>query len=1270
MKHCKRLLSLLLAMAVGLSLAVPALADGAASAPDGSALSPDEPVRAIVLYGGNADPDRMARTLGTVPGTELLYCYSLLFSGAAVETTAAALETLEALDGVDRVVLSQTHSQPRADAASLPDSNSLSVMGFDLPREPGLNGDGMVIAVLDTGLRATHEAFTDYGLAQSPAISREDAAAFVSEGGTPGVYLSARIPFAYDYYEGDQDVSSSSEHGTHVSALAAGYALNEDGTVKFQGAAPAAQLLCMKVFPDNADAGADDAVILKAMEDAFALGADVINLSLGSDNGFSRDGALDGLYCAAFQRLREAGVILCCAAGNSSTILTQKSWGVPLPTGDYTDYGSVGSPGAYLGAASIAAVNTTSYLAFGCIEAGGKKLSYQAGSPTEGSTLPALSTLAGEPLTYVAVGGVGTAEDFAGLDLSGKVALVSRGGITFTEKAQNAADAGAAACLIYNNEEGDIIPAVETLPIPCAALSQADGAYLLQLAGEAGTGALTVHMGVFLLESRDRPTILEASAWGTTSDLRLVPTLAAPGGSILSAAGQADTDYALLSGTSMASANAAGAFAVLLQALRERGYTDRAEAAGLAEQLLESTAVLLTGEDGTPLSPRRQGAGLIDLSAALNTGVVITQPLLELGDSASGQFTLSFDIRNLTQNSVTLSLSAAVLTDDYAVDDESGSYSLLTPLDITGSVTVSGPSSVTVPGGGTRAVKLTLTVDQSLRRELAEVYSNGFFTEGYLTADDAEGHTVHAAFLGYCGDWSAAPIVEQTDFRDVLNATAMLAETVDEETGQTLLELGFTYLDVLPVNLGANLPYLTSDGSLPYDAPLLGENAYGHVLHSDARNALAGQETDAVFSGGSQFFTEVYTLRNAAHLIMVVSDARTGDIYYVDDTPWLTKATLDEFTSEYSPSGWFCWDGLDAGGNPLPDNTQVNVEFYGWLDSDSGMCAAYERQNSDMERPESYRWLTGGGYDSYIEWSFPITIDASAPALAGAPVYDAARNTLTVTLTDNQFLAYAAIYDGENALLAEEICADETAGTSHALTADLSAYETLPDTLYVAAADYASNLSGISIDLSAVPDGETVSVSSCAMALLTDVDRSAWYHEAVDYVCAAGLMTGLEAQTFRPGENVTRAEAVTILYRLAGGPAPAGEDGDPAAGLPFTDVMSSVWFWDALLWSYSSGLVNGFDAATFGGFAYVTRQQLAVMLYRYVILTGGGAAPNAAADLSVYSDGDRVDGWAREAMAWAVGEGLLSACSDGTLRPGSYVTRAEAAQILMRFLGG
>lgn len=1206
----KKLISLALTAVMLLSLAAPV------SAAETAVCS------AIVTFAEGADADAVCAALEALPGVTVRWQYRTLFDGAAIEGNAAALQRAADCGSVATLSLARTWALPMVEEGTL--SNALDVMQGEALTE---RGDGMVIAVLDSGLYVTHEAFRDYGILEAPALSREEVEAFSDEGGTQGRYISQKIPFAYDYSDKDRSVHSADNHGTHVAGLAVGYAQREDGSVKFTGVAPAAQLLCMKVFPDDSSLGANDADILKAMEDALLLGADVVNLSLGTEGDFMQGGDTAALYQTAIAQLREAGVIVCCAAGNSADALYGKRDGILYPTADYTDYGAACLPAAYPGTVAVGAVNALRIDGEGTVVVDGTAISYVEGeSEREEDILPGWESLAGQELPYVMVGGVGAKEEYEGLDLTGCVAVVARGEIYFSEKVQNAAAAGAAACLIYNNESGVIRPSVEGTTIPSALITQTAGAYLAECAKD-GRGLLRVTARGEQIDTGEALSMLDASAWGATSDLRLVPTLSAPGGSVYSAVTGATDAYAYLSGTSMAAPNASGAFALLLEALTKRGVTDKGERATLAEDLLTSTAVLVTDEAGTPLSPRRQGAGVIDLTAALTSRAVVVNPILTLGDKLGRTLKLSFTVKNLSQDDLTFSVAGQLLTDALGTVEEQV-YSTLAPQDITRNMTLSGGRTVFVRAGDEQTVNLTLTVDLSLIEAREKVCPNGFFLEGYVTLTEAAGEQIHATFMGYHGDWNAAPVVEQVDFRDLMDAQA---------AGESL-----------PVNFWYNIPYLTGATQGNAQQRMLGENPWEDVNACDARLAMAAAGSDAHAIGGFAFTIDLYTLRNAAHVIMAVVDSDTGELYYVDDTSNLPRADFDLKTGTVIHTGLFLWDGTDSAGNALPDGTAVEVVFYAWTESDDVMQRAYAQTQSSMETPESYRWLLNGAYEDRVEWSFPLTLDGIAPTVTAQR--DDTGDTIQLTVTEESFLAHAVVYDSRGEILYEESFAGDERGESHVLTIPCEAED---ETLYVVLSDYASNTVGYCMTLTA----EGADTTRCPMAIFSDVRKDAWYHEAVDFVYEEGLMDAEETLTFAPDHTALRASVIEALYRLAGMPEVTADT------LPFQDLHGGEWYWDAVQWSYQQGIVNGYRADLFAAVAPVTRQQLAVMLYRAAALTGEVTVHDSAI-LDRFCDSGYIADWAQNAMVWAVGEGYLKGVSDGVLAPDATTTRAQLAQIL------
>lgn len=1228
MNNLKRLFSLALSIVMILSLSAPAFAQET----DGTIYS------AVVCFAEEADTQQLCDELEALPGIRVRWVYSALINGVAIEGTRAALALAGKQTGVSELTLSRTWSTPDTVKDMLSPSNSLDIMNMT---ECEYDGDGMVIAVVDSGVKITHEAFAEWGNMDDIALTQEDIEAFVAGGGTDGRYISAKIPFAYDYSGQDRSVHTSDPHGTHVSALAVGYALREDGSVKFRGAASAAQLLCMKVFPDDASRGAADIDVLKAIDDAYLLGADVINLSLGYDDAFLADELIGQVYSRVIAQLEAAGVVVVCAAGNSGTSVTGKPGDTALPSSGYTDYSAAGAPAIYAGAQAIGAVNSDFYEVSGGLLVGEYAISYtEVISEVEGEVLPSILKLAGREMPYVLIGGLGSEEDFSGLDLTGCAAVVQRGELYFSEKANNAAAAGAALCIIYNNEPGMILPAADGIAIPCVMITQEDGLYLVEQA-ENGRGMLTVAPETVRISTGNGMTMPEFSSWGATADLRLVPTLCAPGGTILSAGVSADNAYDYRSGTSMAAPNASGVYATVMQMLREQGVTEKTQRARLAKAMLESTATLLTDENGVFLSPRRQGAGVIDATAALQSGAVITQPIVELGESENGRFEISFRVRNLSDESKSFRVDTSVLTDAF-VFAEGTMRSALAPMDITDQVSVSGIRKISVAPGEEREVTLQLTVPLKTARYLKEVFYNGFFVEGYVTLTDQEQQSIHATFMGYCGDWEAAPILDCVDFRDVMNAY------YDKEMGDE----GATA--ALAADMGYNLAYLCGADLDIYTALMPGENPWLVVRADDARNAMSTALSDGLIRGGDQLVIDLYTLRNAERMIFVVFDQRTGEIYSVDDRAYLTRSNVLDVAGVAEAAARFTWDGTDLDGELLAGGTAVTVAVYAWLETQTQLSDAYETHSTESEKGD-YRWLLGGEFDDALEWSFPLTMDTAAPDVQ-CRVNDGGAAIFTVA--DDHFAAYFAVQAESGDYLLEEAYADTIRAATHRETV------ALPEggMLYITAADYAGNAVGYEVDISQADSSGVVQMQRCPMAILVDVEKNAWYHKAVDFVIERGLMTVGDELTFSPDQGALRVTALEMLYKLAGSPQVEPE----SVSLPFLDFPLTTRHHQVLAWACREGIVVGYSDEMLGAYAPLQRAQLAMMLYRAAKAAGADVSCSEDA-LSGFADADTVAQWAREALSWAVGNGYLTADENGNIAGSAYVTRAECAYLLMMF---
>ena len=196
-----------------------------------------------------------------------------------------------------------------------------------------------------------------------------------------------------------------------------------------------------------------------------------------------------------------------------------------------------------------------------------------------------------------------------------------------------------------------------------------------------------------------------------------------------------------------------------------------------------------------------------------------------------------------------------------------------------------------------------------------------------------------------------------------------------------------------------------------------------------------------------------------------------------------------------------------------------------------------------------------------------------------------------------------------------------------------------------------------------MPDGQvTVEVTflqgEATDLPFSDVTESDWFYDAVTYAYENGLMDGVGTGLFAPNSETTRAQLVTILYRLAGQPAPSGDSG-------FSDVETGIWYTDAVAWAAQNGIVNGVSDTQFAPGDDITREQLAVILYRYATYQGYDVSQRA--DLSGFVDAGTISTYAQEALSWANAQGLVLGFEDDSLRPQGNASRAQIAAVLMRF---
>ena len=181
-------------------------------------------------------------------------------------------------------------------------------------------------------------------------------------------------------------------------------------------------------------------------------------------------------------------------------------------------------------------------------------------------------------------------------------------------------------------------------------------------------------------------------------------------------------------------------------------------------------------------------------------------------------------------------------------------------------------------------------------------------------------------------------------------------------------------------------------------------------------------------------------------------------------------------------------------------------------------------------------------------------------------------------------------------------------------------------------------------------------VHDCPCDDYSDLDKTEWYHEGVDLMLNMGYMNGVGNGQFDPSGTTTRAMIVTILWRIAGEPAPKAEN-------TFSDVAAGQWYSDAITWAAENDVVNGVGGGKFDPDGKITREQMATILFRYV--GSLGADTSKRAELGGFPDGAQTAAWASDAVQWAVAEKIING-SDGKLLPQGNATRAQVATILYR----
>ena len=276
-----------------------------------------------------------------------------------------------------------------------------------------------------------------------------------------------------------------------------------------------------------------------------------------------------------------------------------------------------------------------------------------------------------------------------------------------------------------------------------------------------------------------------------------------------------------------------------------------------------------------------------------------------------------------------------------------------------------------------------------------------------------------------------------------------------------------------------------------------------------------------------------------------------------------------------------------------------------------------------------------------------------APSDPGVPTY-----SVTVEKSDNGTVKAQPFWAAAGITVTLTVTADEGYQLSSLTVTDRNGSEI--SVTEKESGKYTFRMPASSVKVTAVFTADEGDHSdNCPSAAYNDVNTSLWYHDAIDYVLANGLMNGYGNGKFGPMDNLSRAMLAQILYNM---------EKKPAVEIPaeqFPDVAAGSWYTDAVYWAKANGIVDGYSDGCFAPNDSITREQLVTMLWRYAKYKGQDVS--ATADLSAYQDGAQVSAYAAPAMKWACGTGVVQG-SNGKLMPSATATRAEVAQILQNFV--
>ena len=686
--------------------------------------------------------------------------YGYVVNGFATKAKVKDIQKLRAIPGVKSVTLAKVYY---ANDSSADDMANVSAVWNNYKYK----GEGTVVSIIDTGIDPNHKdlRLSDESKAK---LTRAKVAAFIKQAGY-GHYFTEKVPYGHNYSDNNDNITdnnSSQQHGMHVAGIVAANGTS-DSVNSVVGVAPEAQLLAMKAFSNSASSATTDSTnIIGAIDDSAKLGADVLNMSLGSTSGQQTD---DDPEIAAVDRATKTGTAAVISAGNSGTSNSKADGNNKAYYGN-PDMETIGSPGTARTATTVASTENSKVTTDGITFTSADGKTVVAGPETTQLSAGTDRSFFNDKQFYVVKDkngqlGLGSANQYTS-DVKGKIAIVKRGTLAFTDKQKFAQEAGAAGLVIVNNQAGALPNMQLNAGFPTVGLSGDAGSKLVEYVDKHPDEALKVSIAVQPLDNSALKTDLMSSftSYGPVSNLAFKPDISAPGGNLWST--QNNNGYTNMSGTSMASPFIAGTQALASQAMNDKKgsfyeiYQKMSpdERTAFIKTLEMNTASIQpdVSHDNVIVSPRRQGAGFINAQAAIQA--LVKNPSTVVGSNGyPGVELKSFTDRNLkfqvkfinrTNKDLTYKLANnGKESDVYTSATDSGSVLYDKQID---GASVQADGDIAVPANSTKELTITLTLPTDFKENQ--------YVEGFLTFNGSDSSQLRLPYMGFFGDWASSDL--------------------------------------------------------------------------------------------------------------------------------------------------------------------------------------------------------------------------------------------------------------------------------------------------------------------------------------------------------------------------------------------------------------------------------------------------------------------------------------------------------------------------------